>query len=183
MNILVRTADGSVYTRPDTSWNRKSDDYFVPECVSGLSWAPAVFIHISRPGKCIGTRFAPRYYDGANFGMLLYAEPMLVSGPAGFAASACFDHTSLLSENLLEAAGLAGKTFVVRKDGVVVFESAACDISAMNEALSAASNSCLVRHGDLLCQELAPPQHLCSRTGGTVRISSETLLDFRIVFA
>lgn len=183
MNILVRTADGSVYTRPDTSWNRKSDDFFVPDCVDGLSWAPVLFIRLSRPGKCIGTGFAPRYYDGANFGVLLYAEPMLASGPAGFAASACFDHSSLLSETLLETAVITGKSFAVCKDGKPVFESAACDISVMNGALSAASASCLVRRGDLLCLELAPLQHLCSRTDGTVRLSSGALLDLRIVFA
>ena len=183
MNILVRTADGSVYTRPDTSWNRKSDDFYVPDSVNGLSWTPVVFARISRPGKCIGTRFATRYYDGANFGVLLYAEPMLTSGPAGYAASACFDHTSLLSETLLDPAFIAAGSFVVYKDGSPLFESAPCGISIIDEALSAASESCLVRRGDLLCQELAPLQHLCSRTDGTVRLHSGALLDFRIVFA
>ena len=184
MNILVQTIDGQIYTRPDTSWERKSGDYYAPESVEGFSWTPVCFVHISRPGKSILPRFAGRYYDSIGFGILLYSEP--VCGTAGLAASACLDHTSFLPEATFCCGCLQGNVFEITLDGAPLFKSASLTTAMADNALATATKSCLVRRGDLLCMELAPLSHLCLREGGTKTIHASfagtTILDFKLFF-
>ena len=185
MNILIQTAEGQIYTRPDTSWERKGGDYFVPEFPDGFSWSPVLFAHISRPGKSILPRFAGRYYDGVGFGLLLYAEP--ISGAAGLASSACLDHSSFLPETLFGTGSLQGNVFEVEMDGAPIFKTGMFNTEMVDEAMAAATRSCLVRRGDLLCMELAPIAHLCSREEGTRRIraafAGSAVLDFKLIYS
>ena len=91
MNIIVKPYGSSLcYCRPDTTWERENKDFYSPECVKELHWAPIVFARISKAGKCIGGKFVSRYYDGYSFGVLLYCN----DGPLAF--TSCADHTSRL---------------------------------------------------------------------------------------
>ena len=182
MNIVVRTYEGQTYTRPDTSWNRKSEDWYVPEFVEGVSFTPVLYAHISRPGKSILPRFAQRYYNATGMGLLLYSEP--ISGCAGIAASACLDGTSLLPELSAEATSAPAELLL---EGKRIFEFPSQGTDTVNEALSAATGSCLIRRGDLFCLELSPIQSLCSRDIGKagVILSSrgQVILDFKLIFS
>ena len=74
MNILVyRLSDQAVYPRPDTTLERESKVYYIPEEVDCLYKVPVLFVRICRAGKCIGEKFAERYYDRLFPGVLLYA--------------------------------------------------------------------------------------------------------------
>lgn len=74
MNIVVQRYDGRVECRPDTSWEREDKDLYAPDFVSGYLYSPVLFARISKAGKCIGSKFAARYYDAVNYGVLLYAS-------------------------------------------------------------------------------------------------------------
>ena len=73
MNIIVKPYGSSLcYCRPDTTWERENKDFFSPECVNEIYWTPVVFARVSKAGKCVGSKFVGRYYDGVGCGMLLY---------------------------------------------------------------------------------------------------------------
>ena len=92
MNIIVKPHGSDLcYCRPDTTWERENKDFYVPDCVSEMHWAPVIFVRISKAGKCISPKFASRYYDSYNYGTLLYCRP-----ENGDSLISCADHTSLL---------------------------------------------------------------------------------------
>ena len=73
MNIIVKPYGSDLcYCRPDTTWERENKDFFSPECVNEIYWTPVVFARMSKAGKCVGSKFVGRYYDGVGCGMLLY---------------------------------------------------------------------------------------------------------------
>ncbi len=72
MNIIVKPLEGICTCRPDTTWERENKDIYAPQAVVAYRYAPVLFIRICKAGKCVGYKFASRYYDGFNFGVLLY---------------------------------------------------------------------------------------------------------------
>ena len=75
MNILVKPYGSDMFhCRPDTTWERENKDFFSPECVNEIYWTPVLFARISKAGKCVGSKFVERYYDGIGCGMLMYCS-------------------------------------------------------------------------------------------------------------
>lgn len=164
MNIIVRTYSGNVIVRPDTTWSRNNDDYYVPEFVSEISWSPVLCVRISRLGKCIGEKFASRYYDGAGRGVLLYPENLIDGTPESYASASILDRTSCIV--LPE-----GDTGQLGEDGRKLIDA----------ALSQASRIARVRAGDILAVELAGREHLCDRSCGRLELKKEGA-EFSIIF-
>ena len=73
MNIIVRTFGGKTVARSDTTWDRKSEDFFPPESVQSLSCVPILTGRVSKTGKCVSGRFAGRYFD-VHINSLNYEE-------------------------------------------------------------------------------------------------------------
>lgn len=97
MNIIVKPKGSDLcYCRPDTTWERESKDFYVPDYIKEMYWAPVVFVRISKAGKCINPKFVSRYYDSYNFGTLLYGQPAEGTGLISY-----MDHTSLLPSPML----------------------------------------------------------------------------------
>ena len=61
MNIVVKTANGFTLTRPDTTWERYNRDFYVPEFIQRLSWAPVLFAPVTHAGKFIQPQFAANF--------------------------------------------------------------------------------------------------------------------------
>jgi len=93
---IVKTYSGRVIVRPDTSWEKDNEDFYPQDFVDRISFTPVVFARICKPGKSIGIKFAERYYDGINCGILLYPEDLIDGSAEGFACASCIDHTSFL---------------------------------------------------------------------------------------
>ena len=73
MNIIVRPYGSEFcHCRPDTTWERENKDFYSPECVNEIWWTPVVFARVCKAGKCVGSKFVERYYDGVGCGMLMY---------------------------------------------------------------------------------------------------------------
>lgn len=164
MNIIVRTYGGNIIVRPDTTWSRNNDDYFVPDFVDEISWSPVLCVRISRLGKHIGEKFASRYYDGVGRGVLLYPENLLDGTPESFAAANILDRTSciVLPEGDVSSLGADGKALI-------------------DKTLAGASRIARVRAGDILAVELAPRGHLCSRDSGRFELRKDGA-EFFIIF-
>lgn len=106
MNIIVSLfgSNGTDYCfRPDTTLEKESFDYYIPDGVSELKYSPVLFVRLCRAGKAIGEKFAGRYYDSGGFGVLLYGESIIGSGAAaGLSMASSLDKTSLLPFPLID---------------------------------------------------------------------------------
>ena len=181
MNIITRPQGSSLcYCRPDTTWERENKDFYVPDNVSTLYWAPVVFARISKAGKCIGAKFVSRYYDAYNYGILLYCN----EGPVAF--TSCADHTSRLPFPLHDAETLEeGRTYKVSRNGEEIFSTAA-DKASIEDTICKASLTTSLRIGDFVAVELDEPRQLAVAEDGQVALkgefSGEALLEFKLMF-
>ena len=114
MNIIVKPHGSDLcYCRPDTTWERENKDFYVPDCVSEMHWAPVIFVRISKAGKCINPKFVSRYYDSYNYGTLLYCRP-----ENGDSLISCADHTSLLPSPSLKGEELNDDERLLVEDAI-----------------------------------------------------------------
>lgn len=166
MNIIVKPyGTERCCCRPDTSWEREDRDLFVPDFISGYSWTPVLFARISKAGKCIGRKFASRYYDAIGYGILLYADDMLDGSPEGFACASCMDHTSVLPFPMYDKVTLESgqNIFSVAVDDREIYSTCEGSAGMIEDALAAASGMVSLRIGDLAVMELAPIAGLVRR--------------------
>lgn len=184
MNIPVLTSSGHVIVRPDTSWEHNSDDWYPPEFVSRVSYAPVVFACITRPGKSIVAKFSRRYFGSIGFGVLLYPEDLIDGSEEGFACSCCLDHTSFLT--IPKADCLHSGLLHLSANGRTICDTAPCGQDRIEAAIAEISKYCLLRTGDLAAIELMPRQVLCNRSDGPCSVQGsvcgDKVLDFRIIF-
>lgn len=156
MNIIVRPYGTDLTVcRPDTTWERENKDIFLPEETGGISYAPILFARVSKAGKCVGKKFASRYYDAINYGVLLY-DMSLLDSKAGIAAASCTDHTSILPSPLYNICTLESGDNFFRffKDGNEVYSTSKGTTAMLEEAIVEASRRVSLRIGDMVCIEL-----------------------------
>lgn len=172
MNIIIQPyGSDSCYCRPDTTWERENRDFYSPECVEDIYWTPVMFARISKAGKCIGSRFAARYYDAVGFGVLLYI------GKGDVAFTSCADRTSLLPMPLFNPSVLEGEYNVYetfRNGQSILKYNSSGKIGIIEDSICKASALTSLRIGDIVASEIAPMQILASRADGNV--------DFRSVY-
>ena len=191
MNIIVKPYGSSLcYCRPDTTWERENKDFYSPECVKELHWAPIVFARICKAGKCIGGKFAPRYYDAFNFGALLYCH---TSESPDIAFTSCADHTSLLPAPLYNPVVMENEEniFEVKKNGEKIFASQDISIEAslkevIEDAICKASRLTSLRIGDFIAVELAPVSLMAASCDGETSLKAtyceNELFDIKLIF-
>lgn len=191
MNIIVKPYGSALcYCRPDTTWERENRDFYSPECVNEIYWTPVVFSRISKAGKCVSGKFVERYYDGFNFGVLMYCT-------IEDSVSAFVDHTSILPHPLYNPVVLEGDNELeVLRNGENILS---CNASTndrpvilseaknlLHEAICSASQLTSLRIGDYIAVELAPQQLLASRADGETALSSRfcenETFNFKIIF-
>lgn len=191
MNIIVKPYGSSLcYCRPDTTWERENKDFYSPECVNELHWAPIVFARICKAGKCIGGKFAPRYYDAFNFGALLYCH---TSESPYIAFTSCADHTSLLPAPLYNPVVMENEDniFEVKKNGEKIFTSRDISIEAslkevIEDAICKASQLTTLRIGDFIAVELVPVSLMAASCDGETSLKAtyceNELFDIKLIF-
>lgn len=183
MNIIVKPYGSDLcYCRPDTTWERENKDLYSPECVNEWHWAPILFARISKAGKCISPKFASRYYDGLNFGALLYI------GGYETAFASCADHTSTLPLPLFNPVVMEteGNSFEVLKNGNPIFSCESGSLAAIEEAICKASQLTSLRIGDFVAIELAPASSLAIKSEGSLSFKAtfceNDIFNYRIIF-
>lgn len=193
MNIIVKPYGRDFcYCRPDTTWERENKDFYSPECVMELHWAPIVFARVCKAGKCISGKFAERYYDGVNFGALLYCH---TSGSQETAFTSCADHTSLLPAPLYNPVVLGNEDniYQVTRNGEKIFnlgerisEYPMPLKQMVEDAICRASQLTSLRIGDFVAVELSPAAFLASGKDETVSFKAvycdNELYDLKLVF-
>lgn len=187
MNIITKTYSGKYIVRPDTTWERDNEDFYPPEFVSALSYTPVIFARISKPGRSIGRQFASRYYDGLNFGILLYPEDLLGNGEEDFACASCLDHTSFLPFPVIEKGSFNWNTpLSIIKNGSEVYFGGQTGAEMIEKAIEEATRFIYIRSGDILALELRGREMLCESKDGTVSVSivpgDSAIGNFNIIF-
>ncbi len=187
MNIIVKPyGSDNCHCRPDTTWERENKDFYSPECVNELRWAPILFVRISKAGKCIGEKFASRYYDAFGFGALMYVGNLMPC----IASASCADHTSILPFPLYNPVVLENEEneYEVCRNDESIFKTAGGSAlkTSVEEAICKASLLTSLRIGDFVAIELAPVTDLASRTEGQASFKASfcenELYNFRIIF-
>lgn len=165
MNIIVKTTSGRCYCRPDTTWEREDKDLFSPDSVNSFLYTPVLFARICKAGKCVGRKFAERYYESAGYGLLLYAGDLMDGSPLSIASASCLDHTSVLPSAMSARTAIenAQEPFILYKDGKEIFRSGKTDTGMIESAISEASSFVSLRIGDMIAIELAEPAALADR--------------------
>lgn len=183
MNILVKTANAKVITRPDTTWERYNRDAYYPESAKTITFTPVLYAQVERPGCSVARKFAHRYYSAVGYGLLAYPEDFIDGSEEGFACASCLDHTSFLPLPMLKQA-FSG-AFVLKKDGKELFRYDGPVKDVVEKAIEDITARCLIRNGDLLAVELAPRMPLHSENESpchiTGRCAETTILDFKIL--
>ena len=159
MNITVRPYGSRHFCcRPDTTWEREDKDLYAPESVNGYLWTPVLFARVCKAGKCIGKKFASRYYDAIGYGILLYVSDLLDGSREGYACASCADHTSVLPFPMYDKVTIENgdNVFSVSKDGEEIYATSEGSTEMIEEALSDASRLVSMRIGDIVAIELAP---------------------------
>lgn len=70
MNIIVIKADGSFYTRPDTTLEREPKDFYIPDDIISATARTCTWIKVTKAGKAVPKAFAHRYFDALGRGIL-----------------------------------------------------------------------------------------------------------------
>jgi len=186
MNIVAKTAEGNIVVRPDTTWEKDNEDFYPPEFVDEISFSPVLFARVLKPGRSVGRKFASRYYDAVNYGVLLYPENLVDGSSESYAQAICLDHTSFLSTPMSSPSDLAKDGFMVMKDGNEVFSCGPQSLDLIEEAIAQATRFVYIRTGDLIAVELSPRRKLLSRSDGQAEVTGfwngNRPLDFKISF-
>ena len=199
MNIIVKPYGNDLcQCRPDTTWERENKDFYSPECVNEVLGAPVVFVRVCKAGKCVGRKFAERYYDGVGCGILMYCK-------VGEDLCSCVDRTSILPMPLFNPIILDDpKEFVVTRSSdsssteghssVISTERHSSVISTersewrnlLCEALCSASLLTSLRIGDYVAVELAPLARLAEKSEREVSVKGtfceNEIFGFKIIF-
>ena len=183
MNIIVQPFGSKLcYCRPDTTWERENKDFYVPDGVESLYWTPVIFTRVCKAGKCIGKKFASRYYDAVGVGVLLYTYGK-EKGDIAFAS--CTDHTSLLPAPAYTPAETEGiDLFEIFRNSETIFDSTG--ETDVEDALCQASSMTSLRIGDFVALELAPMKTLLSRSEKEAELKAiyngKVLFDIKVLF-
>lgn len=155
MNIIVKTYNGKIIVRPDTTWERDNEDFYPPDYIDSLSFTPIIAARIAKPGKSIGANFVSRYYDSICFGILLYPDNLLDNTPQGFACASCIDHTSFISLPTNNESLSPNGIFSIESSGILLYENSNSDITLIEQAICESSKRIYLRTGDLVTVELS----------------------------
>ena len=189
MNIIVKPYGGGFsYCRPDTSWERENRDLYTPDRIDRWDWSPIVFVRVSKAGKCVGRKFASRYYDAFGFGALLYVGSVEGTKPETASAS-CADHTSVLPFPLYNLVVLEGKDnmFKVFRNEEEIYSRDCSKVqAAIEEAICSSSEFVSLRTGDIVAVELAPVRTLVEKSEGKMQFKAtfckNEAFDIKILF-
>jgi 2-keto-4-pentenoate hydratase/2-oxohepta-3-ene-1,7-dioic acid hydratase in catechol pathway len=176
-----------VFLKPDSSILKNNKPFFLPDFSSDIQYEVEVVIKISKLGKGISAKFAPRYFDEVTLGIDITARDLqtsLKSAGMPWELSKCFDGAAPLG-NFVPVAGIknmADLDFRLEINDKVVQKSNTSDmIFSFNEIIEYVSKFFTLKTGDLIFTGTPPGVGKLHRNDNLVAfLGDEMLLDFRI---
>jgi len=145
-----------VFMKPDSSILKKNKPFFLPDFSSEIHYEVEVVVKISKLGKSISPKFAPRYYDEITVGIDITARDLqtrLSKSMLPWEISKGFDGAAPLGKFIpVSSAGDPGNLdFRLEINDKIVQQSNTSDmIFSINEILSYVSGFFTLKTGDII---------------------------------
>lgn len=176
------------FLKPDTAMLRNNDPFYIPGFSQQVDYECELIVKINRVGKCIGKRFAHRYYDEVGLGIDFTARDLQRRAIAeGLPWEPCkgFDHSAAISPQFLplaELGDIGNLNFRLEVNGEVRQSANTSQmIFSVDDIISHVSRYMTLRMGDLIYTGTPPgvgPVHAGDNLRAT--LEGRTLLDFDI---
>jgi 2-keto-4-pentenoate hydratase/2-oxohepta-3-ene-1,7-dioic acid hydratase in catechol pathway len=176
-----------VFLKPDSSILKNNKPFFLPGFSENIHYEVEVVIKISKLGKGISAKFAPRYFNEITIGIDITARDLqsrLAANGMPWEISKCFDGAAPIGRfvpvNTIEDP--ANVDFRLEINGKVVQESNTSDmIFGLNEIVEYVSKYFTLKTGDLIFTGTPPGVGKLQRNDNLVAyLGNKPLLDFLI---
>ncbi len=176
-----------VFMKPDSSLLKKNKPFFLPDFSSDIHYELEVVVKISKLGKSISPKFAPRYYDEITAGIDITARDIqtrLSKSMLPWEISKGFDGSAPIGEFIpVSTAGDIGNLdFRLEINDRIVQQGNTSDmIFGVDELISYVSRFFTLKTGDLIFTGTPSGVGPLKRNDHLVaRIGDRPLLDFNI---
>lgn len=145
-----------VFMKPDSALLKNNKPFFLPDFSSEIHYETEVVVKISKLGKSIAPKFAPRYYDELTVGIDITARDLqtnLSKARLPWEISKCFDGAAPVGTFIPVStfADINNLNFRLEINGSVVQQSNTADmIFNINEIISYVSRFFTLKTGDLI---------------------------------
>lgn len=176
-----------VFLKPDSSILKNNKPFFLPDFSSNIHYEVEVVIKISKLGKGIRAKFAPRYFDEITLGIDITARDLqsrLAAEGMPWELSKCFDGAAPLGRFIpvTRMNNIANLNFRLEINDKVVQKSNTSDmIFGFNEIVEYVSRFFTLKTGDLIFTGTPPGVGQLHKNDNLVAyLGDEPLLDFLI---
>lgn len=145
-----------VFLKPDSAILKNNKPFFLPDFSSEIHYETEVVVKISKLGKSIEPKFAPRYYDEVTVGIDITARDLqtkLSKARLPWEISKCFDGAAPVGKFIPASSfqDVNDLNFRLEINGNVVQQSNTTDmIFSVNEIISYVSRFFTLKTGDLI---------------------------------
>jgi 2-keto-4-pentenoate hydratase/2-oxohepta-3-ene-1,7-dioic acid hydratase in catechol pathway len=145
-----------VFMKPDSSILKNNKPFFLPDFSSEVHYEVEVVVKITKLGKGISPKFAPRYYDEITAGIDITARDLqtrLSKGMLPWEISKCFDGAAPVGKFIpvSSVSDISNLGFRLEINGKIVQLSSTSDmIFGINEIISYVSRFFTLKTGDLI---------------------------------
>jgi 2-keto-4-pentenoate hydratase/2-oxohepta-3-ene-1,7-dioic acid hydratase in catechol pathway len=176
-----------VFMKPDSSILKNNKPFFLPDFSANIHYEVEVVLKISKLGKGISAKFAPRYFDEITLGIDITARDLqgkLAAAGMPWELSKCFDGAAPLGRFIpvKQVKDLSSLDFRLDINGSTVQKSNTSDmIFGINEIIEYVSKFCTLKTGDLIFTGTPPGVGKLHRNDSLIAsLGDEVLLDFKI---
>jgi 2-keto-4-pentenoate hydratase/2-oxohepta-3-ene-1,7-dioic acid hydratase in catechol pathway len=176
-----------VFLKPDSSILKNNKPFFLPDFSSDIHYEVEVVIKISKLGKGISARFAPRYFDEITLGIDITARDLQKRQTAAgmpWEICKCFDGAAPVGRfvPVTSFKDMADLDFRLEINGKTLQESNTSDmIFGFNEIIEYVSRFFTLKTGDLIFTGTPQGVGQLHRNDNLVAyLNNEPLLDFLI---
>ncbi|MCE5345804.1 MAG: fumarylacetoacetate hydrolase family protein [Bacteroidales bacterium] len=176
-----------VFLKPDSSILKKNKPFFIPDFSENIQYEVEVVIKISKLGKSIASKFAPRYFDEVTVGIDITARDIQSRQAAAgmpWELSKCFDGAAPLGSFIPVSSinNMGDLDFRLEINDKIVQKSNTSDmIFSFNEIIEYVSKFFTLKTGDLIFTGTPPGVGPLRRNDNLVAyLDNKPLLDFFI---
>lgn len=176
-----------VFMKPDSSILKNNKPFFLPDFSANIHYEVEVVLKISKLGKGISAKFAPRYFDEITLGIDITARDLqgkLAAAGMPWELSKCFDGAAPLGRFIPVAnvKDMANLDFRLEINDTVVQKSNSSDmIFSFNAIVEYVSKFFTLKTGDLIFTGTPQGVGNLHRNDNLVAfLGEEPVLDFRI---
>ncbi len=176
-----------VFLKPDSAILKNNKPFFLPGFSENIHYEVEVVIKITKLGKGISAKFAPRYYDELTLGIDITARDLqkrLATNGMPWELSKCFDGAAPLGEFIpvRSVKDISDLNFRLEINNKVVQKGNTSDmIFGINEIVEYVSRFFTLKTGDLIFTGTPPGVGQLQRNDNLVAyLEDEPVLNFRI---